>query len=476
MANKFEVQVVALDRFTKTFRDLNNQASKAARPLVNVHRQVGALAREMHLDKMAAGMGKVTNAALGMTRAVGLSLGPLEGVLGIGAAGGIIGGIGAAAVGLTVLTAKFAGSAAEAKRTSDQLGIQTDQLQAYRAAARLAHVDQDALTQGMFNLREALWGAETLSDPKAAQALEYLGVKIRHLADGSIDVIGTMRDLSDVLKGISDPHVRNAVAETVRLDPESLRFLQLGTAEIDKLLERAKRLGAVDGREAIKWSEDFTKSLDELGVAAEGAWHQVGKLIGPALGKGLQGITNSLTATNATSSRSGFLEWYTGVLGKGAGPLFGAPFKAANTVLEARRLGMEADASRNSRIQSGLVDGPSYSGPFKPPAAGTTGGPPDPGPMRMGPDGKVDPEWQRAADARALSMVRQELSQAVSPEDRAALTRELARREAAAGTGKLSVEVNFKNAPPGTTATARTPDGAFVPTRVSTSLPSGAMP
>ena len=60
MANNFEVRVRAIDDFTKTFRNLNDQASRAVRPLVNVHRQVGMLAREMHLDKMAKGMGVVS--------------------------------------------------------------------------------------------------------------------------------------------------------------------------------------------------------------------------------------------------------------------------------------------------------------------------------------------------------------------------------------------------------------------------------
>lgn len=483
MANKFEVQVVALDRFTKTFRDLNNQASKAARPLVNIHRQVGALTREMHLDKMAKGMGKVTNAALGMSRAVGLTLGPLEGVLGIGAAGGILGAIGATAVGLTVLTTKFAGSAAEAKRTSDQLGIQTDQLQLWRAAAKLAHVDADTFTQSLFAIRETLWGAQTLTDPRAAQALEYLGIKIRHLADGSIDVIGTTRDIANALKGISDPHVRNAVAEVFHIDPESLRLLQLGTDEIDKLLDKARRLGAADGKNAIAWSVDFTKSLDELGVAADGAWRTVGRLVGPFVAKGVDTVTKGLTETGATHSGRGVLEWLTAHAPSNIGGPFGsAAIAGLHQYLQTTRELDEAKAARQGRIVSGLVGGPTAHGEFNRAAllaAAAASAPASPGEMTMSPDGRhVDPAWQARADAAGLAVVQQELNNdpRISPEDRAALQREISRRQAAEGTGRLSVEVNFKNAPAGTTATARTADGSFVPTRVSTSMPTSSMP
>lgn len=473
MANKLEVQIVALDNFTRTFRNLNNQASRAVRPVVNIHRQLGALGRELHLDRMAAGMGRVAGAAVHMSRAVGLSIGPLEGLLGIGAAGGIVAGLGAAAAGAVVLGVKFAQSGAEVKRTADQLGMGTDQLQRLRGAAKLSHVETDDLNSSLMGLRESMWGAKTLSDPAAAHALAYLGVEIKTTKDGFIDLNAAAEDIGESLKGISDPHLRAAVAGMFHLSPDTTRFLAQGRDKVRELGAEAERLGVVDGPKAIKWSTDFSSSLDRLGVAADGAWKKVGRILGPALSGGVDGLTN--TITSSTSNRYSAAMTAGGMLDKVPGMGLGSAllrFYGGQGLLRQNYLASSAEA----RTMSGMVDGPSWHGPIdKPAGTGAAGANMvgDPGPMRFTEAGTIDPEWQAAADKAARAVVASEARGVnASPGDRAALTRELARRDSAAADSHITVDVNLKGAPPGTTARARTVGGDFVPTRVQYSLPS----
>lgn len=459
MANRFEVQVVALDRFTKTFRDLNNRASKAARPLVNVQRQVGALAKELHLDKAAKGLGKVSDAAMTLTRTLGLSLGPLESVLG---AGGIAGGLLAAGVAAVGLGVRFAASGFEITRTAQRIGITTDELQRLRGAARLSGVDTDAMTAAVASLGDTLQDAKFGRNPLALQMLNKFGLAIHDNRDGTIDSISTLRELADVLHRTTDPHVQAIIARAFGLE-EALPVLRQGGAAVDALGAQAAKLGVVAGPQALQWSVDFTNSLNRMKVAADGVANSYGSKMVPALAQGMDYITGRMTQSSSHPFRAAgggifdFLASGPRTLGWAAGKLFG---------------GSAAPTSSDQRTVSGLIGGPLQQGPFARTGAGglLTG---DGGLV----GGRYDPAVQAARDREAAAMVRNELQNATNDGDRAALTRELAARNAGAASGtlapqKVQVEVAFKGAPPGTTATARsTTENAFVPTRIAYSMP-----
>lgn len=468
MANKFEVQVVALDRFTKTFRNLNDRASKAVRPLTNVQRQVGALAKEMHLDKAAKGLGKVSDAAVNLTRTLGLSLGPLESVLGIGAAGGIVGGLlaaGGAALGLGV---RFASIGFEVSRTAQKLGVTTAELQGYRGAARLAGLDADVATAAISSLGDTLQDAKWGRNPLALQMLNKFGLALHTNRDGVIDTMATMRDLSGVLQNVADPHVAARVARAFGLE-DALPLLRQGPEAIDKLTKSANDLGIVAGPQALQWSVDFTNSLNHMKVAIDGAANGLGARLVPALTSVMDTVTKGIEVKGfAGGAQNLFLTAMYGPLGQlyanwlSSGP---KPTTAAQ------------------RTVSGQIGGPLQQGPYAPSGAGAgvdTGMSAAAQNGGMSDQWHVDPAVQAERDRVAMGMVQSELANSTNLNDRAALTRELAARRAGATTNTLTpqavkVEVAFKNAPPGTTARSAT-ENAYVPTRVSYSMPSGDMP
>lgn len=473
MANKFEVQVVALDRFTKTFRDLNNKASKAVRPLTDIQHQVGALAKEMHLDKAAKGLGKVSDAAVTLTRTLGLSLGPLESVLGIGAAGGIVGGLlaaGGAALGLGV---RFAGVGFEVSRTAQKLGVTTAELQGYRGAARLAGLDADVATAAISSLGDTLQDAKWGRNPLALQMLNKFGLAVHTSRDGVIDTMATMRELSGVLQNVADPHVAAIIARAFGLE-DALPLLRQGPEAIDKLTKSANDLGVVAGPEALKWSVDFTTSLNHMKVAIDGAANSLGASLVPSMSKGIDYLSARLKQSKEHPFRAAGGEIFDFMA---AGPrLVGAGAQ--------RLFGSSPGTTQAQRMVSGQIGGPLQQGAYKAPGAGAG----IPGTVSAAAEGAgpvnwhYDPAVQAERDRAAMGLVQSELANATNMNDRAALTRELAARRAGAATNTLSpqavkVEVAFKNAPPGTTATARsTSENAFVPTRVSYSMPSGDMP
>lgn len=464
MANKFEVQIVALDRFTKTFRDLNNRASKTARPLVNVQRQIGALAREAHLDKVAKGLGRVSDAAVTVGRTLGVSLGPLESILGMGAAGGIIGAVGAAGIAAVSLGARFAAAGFEVSRTSQLIGVGERDLQRYRGAARLAGVDQDVLTQSLANLGTTLQDARFGRNVTALQMLGKFGLGIHTDSAGVVDSVQTWRELADVLHNVTDPHVRQVIADAFGVR-DALPLLVQGSKAIDELASKSEALGTTKGREALQWSNDFTDSLNRMQEAVRGVSDSLGAKMVPSLTRAMDSVTNRLTESHTSPVKA----WW------------GFNEDAIRGGMKVTGVGALID-----KVQ-GLFRGPALTTPAQRTVRGTIGGPSWP---VAGPRGANDlsaaenhalddftPEERARQEANEQSAENRrqlvaELARTRDPGNRAILQNELNKLD-----GRVQVEVAFKNAPPGTTATARSATtNAYVPTRISYAMPTGDMP
>jgi len=288
--NRFEIQVHALDRFSKTFRDLNNQASKATRPLVNVHRQVGSLAREMHLDKVAKGMGKVSDAAVNVSRTLGLSLGPLEAVFG---ASGIIGGIAAAGGAAVALGVNFARTGFEVSRASRAMGVSTQDLQQLRGAMKLMGIDASVADETLGSLGHTLQDARFGRDPAALQVLRHLGIGIP-MKNGIVDQVAALEGITRALAKISDPQLRRVLADALHIPQEALPALIEGAENLDRLKRKAQDLGVVFSNDGIKKSTEFATSLNLLKVAAEGAADSFGEKLAPSMVTVMDTLTKRL--------------------------------------------------------------------------------------------------------------------------------------------------------------------------------------
>ena len=460
MANNFQIEIRAIDGFTKVFRDLNDKASKAARPLVNVHRQVGALAREMHLDKVAKGMGAVSDAAVNVSRTLGLSLGPLESVLG---AGGIVGGLLAAAGGAVALGVNFARTGFEVSRTSQALGVSEKYLQQLRGAFRLVGVDGDVATQTVASLGRTLQDARFLRDPKALQVLRQLGIGIP-MKNGIVDQAAALDAISSEMAKITDPQVRAKLAEVLHIPQDAIPALLGGAAAMAKLRAKAQELGVVIEDSGIQKANEFTTSLNLLKVAAEGAGNSLGSKFLPPMAQVIDYTTKMLTRS-------------------GKAPVSTAATGISDFILAGpRTLGW---------LGSTLLHGNIPTTPAQRSVSGTIGGPawPSSAPAPAG----VTRSASDMQMAGQMSFTPAELARQQADEDSAAnrreLVREIQRTRDPAARGVLQnelnkldqrvhVEVTLKNAPAGTTATARvvSNDGPNATARVQFAMPSGDMP
>lgn len=281
MANKFQIQIEAIDRFSKVLQRLNDKASKATRPIQNTYRQLGALGREMHLDTLAAGVARVSTLAPTMARNLGLSLGPLESLLGVGAAGGMIGTLGAAAAAMGALTVKTTQAGFETQRTAGLFDVSAQDLQRFQYAAKRAGVDSDVATAALGSLGDTLKSAAFGRDPQALNALARFGVSIVKNKDGMVDVQATLEQIEDVMHNMQSQQQRNTLADILSIPHDVLPMLQQGSRALRDLGDYAERVGAVQGPQALKWAKDYNAELARTGTLFDGVSNRLSALAAP---------------------------------------------------------------------------------------------------------------------------------------------------------------------------------------------------
>jgi hypothetical protein len=291
MANKFEIQVVALDKFTNIFRKLNSSASQALRPATRAQRQFAALGRELHLDKITRGFRGLSQATQKVATNLGLTTGPLQVLFGLGAAGGIAG----TAAAIAALGVRWGNMGYEINRTSQSIGVSTADLQRYRGAAKLAGVSQEALTAGFESLGTTLQDAENGRNASAYTILNSLGIGIKKTKDGVVDTVGTFRELSRAIASTNNPQVQELIANAFGLK-ESLPLLRQGPEALGKLLAEAEKFSAAANGDALAGAQKFGDSMNRLKLAIEGVANAWGQQLTPLLTRGADISTKALSS------------------------------------------------------------------------------------------------------------------------------------------------------------------------------------
>jgi hypothetical protein len=299
MANKFEIQIVALDRFTNMFRKMNTQAGQSLRPFARAQRQFAALGRELHIDTITKGFRGLSQAASKVATNLGLASGPLQSLFGLGVAGGIVG----TAAAVAALGARWGELGYEVNRTSRSIGVSTDDLQRYRGAAKLAGVSAEALTGSFTALGTTLQDAASGRNGQAYNILNSLGIGIKRTKDGVVDVTGTFMELSRAIASTKNPQVQELIANAFGLR-EALPMLREGPEALSKLLAEAQKFGVVANGDALDGAQKFGDALNRLKTAIEGVANSWGQKLTPLLSRGADVSTKALTGGG-----SGYALW-----------------------------------------------------------------------------------------------------------------------------------------------------------------------
>ena len=152
-------------------------------------------------------------------------------------------------------------------------GISTDSLQEFRNVARVAGVEQDALTRGVESLTRRM---QSLLDGSgnASDAMKKLGISARD-SNGQIKPTEEiMVDIMTALGDVSNEMERAALGNALlgrsyhRLAP----VIAMGGDEIDKARQQAHDLGFVMSGESLNAANDFRVAMEGLkeGMASAG--------------------------------------------------------------------------------------------------------------------------------------------------------------------------------------------------------------
>ncbi len=286
--NKFEFSIVALDKYTKTFRDLNNKASLAVSPLVSAQKQISAIGREMHLSQVAKGLSAIASSGATIARGLGVATPALEGIAALGAGGGIA----AAVAAIGALGARVGSLGTDVSRTGSKLGINTTQLQRFRGAAELAGLTVDDMDSSLTGLaktmQDAKWGRNDAA--RGLMNIKTGGIALK--PDGSIDVAAQMMRVSDAVKGIHDPGARLTFLSQMGVSENMLPLLRRGSGGVKGAMDEAESKGYVLRGDALATALKFNHELGELRIAFEGLANTVGVKVLP----GLTSLTRDLAS------------------------------------------------------------------------------------------------------------------------------------------------------------------------------------
>lgn len=262
-AAQWQIQITAADKTSAAFTSLQQRMKQT--------------------ETIAAGMSQGMSNAFG---AVTRMLGPLTAATL------------AAAAAHKLWTAGMA--AGDLGEQAEQIGLTTDQLQAYRLVAAQSGVNVEQLDGAMMKLTRAMGTANEGSDEMIAR-FDKLGVKL-------LDSEGKLRKPAEVLPelargllGMSSETERNALIMEIfgRSGSRMVTTLEQLARGNDAVIQSAREAGAVISGETIKAWDDLSDQLKVAEQRSQSLWAELGK---PIAIEGLKLFNATLKETHAIMS------------------------------------------------------------------------------------------------------------------------------------------------------------------------------
>lgn len=198
---------------------------------------------------------------------------------------------GFAALGIVLSVRAFAnfikGSIDAADRARDmsiRLGVAAQTLQALELAAKMGGAGLGNLEVGLRQLSRAISGAAS-EGGQAAALFTGMGVAVK-TADGQLrSTEAVLRDVADAFSRMSDGADKAALAQRLfgRSGATLIPVLNDGAAGLDRMIERAERLGIIWSDEALKAADEFNDTVVLMGALVDGFGATIARTALPAM-------------------------------------------------------------------------------------------------------------------------------------------------------------------------------------------------
>ena len=183
----------------------------------------------------------------------------------------------------------------EIAKATQKTGMQTEALSALRYAAEQSGVSFQQLEMGLARMQRS---AKEAADGSAmyAEAYQQLGVSVTDV-NGELKAGETLfREIAQALAAMPNDTERAALAMEIfgRSGAQLLPLLNQGTQGIDKLMERAEKLGLVLDQETAEAAERFNDSLSDLKLGTQSIAMAISSSLFPALSENNEAIAEYL--------------------------------------------------------------------------------------------------------------------------------------------------------------------------------------
>lgn len=173
---------------------------------------------------------------------------------------------------------------------ADQIGVNVEQLDAWRRVAKLSGGDAESFDMSLQTLSADFAMIATKGTSRTLPFFKELGINLK-------DSHGKMRDVMDVLPDLASKFEKMSKQESLGfgrklgLDEGTIMMLQRGRREVDEMLKKQKELGLVT-REQADLAGDFNDSLDIMSMAFRGLFLNVGQSVIPVFKWLAEAFTN----------------------------------------------------------------------------------------------------------------------------------------------------------------------------------------
>jgi hypothetical protein len=254
------------------------------------------------LAQTQSALGKTDQAATQTTKSTGKLAGAFDLVKSSGALAGV--GIGTAATIAAKSLGAFTSLAKTAVDMSASLGITTDEASRWVAVADDYQISAEGMSKALLLVERDAAGA----GDKIAAA----GGSVKRLADGSVDVTGTMESVADGLNSIRDPAQRAAAGAALfgKKWSELAPLMATGGAAIDKAMRSVSAGQVITAKEAAT-AEEMRLAQDRLSDSLGDLERQLGGVLAKfaplldAVSAGVEGYGKLVDAVDGFENKLG---------------------------------------------------------------------------------------------------------------------------------------------------------------------------
>src|SRR6185437_14483585 len=230
MANKFPIEVTAVDKATATVRKIKDSMAGLTRPADQLGKSLGALGRETGLNKVGKAITGIGATAKAAGEKLGVMVGPMTALTGAATVSGI-----------AALASEWGRLGIETSNAAADVGISASKLAGIEGAVKLAGGSAGAAAAAVKSLGDTMQDAFTGRNQTAVVLLNKVGVGIHHLKNGSIDTARAMHDMADAISHIHGAQAQAVFARQFGLEG-LLPILRQGGAAWDRYQKRLEEL------------------------------------------------------------------------------------------------------------------------------------------------------------------------------------------------------------------------------------------